>query len=895
MWDKVKISQLPEVFSIVSKDYLVVNENDQVSSKLSYQNFLDTLTSENLIWTGNLVFQGNVTLPEGAETDPLFTASPAFTITQEDIDRWNEAHSWGDHSLEGYLKAGDIPTGFLMPGDNVSLLFNDPPYVTKSELDTIIDGLDFVTLDELNIIIDGKGYLKPGDPVSLLDNDVPYLTEISLRCILDGYTAGCNPDPSSRGYLKRAVDGVPQDKVSELENDVPYLTEADFINVSREFLWRRDADGNFRDDNIELANGMGYLEHTWDGAPLIDYNIEILSNVNADGAVDGEVLIKEGDSWVNGSPNASLGRLYWAGAVDVGGSFPTVTYKPGAVVVQHHYSEGDRVAQPGWLMINPPDGRVVPEGTFMIYLLSEQWVVCGKWNEQLQSDWLQEDSWEPSFIRNKPTKLSDIDDTLPDHIGDGKIEVSGGDGIKVTGNGGTANQQDDTDQTIEVDLKTDGGIIIDGGQISIDWDKYVGDGDINLIGGTGIIVRHTQVEEPHANQFCDTDTVIEMAAPFVGAISGLVEIGIENLVIFNAMEDRIAAIGNIMVFKGIRDFVSEGIPEDAVIGDVWGVLESGPPDSAYGLMDDVTVGQLYGLGYNGWALVGNTDIDLSIFATKSESEQVRIDTHNRLQPLESDPVTKNYVDLIDDALGARLSPLESDPVTKNYVNDIKDDTDDRLDAIEAQAPNYLSVDENNKVTSSFRIASAVNTDTYISFVNNELGLYNLRRAGQARHHAVTQGYADDRDADTLQAAKDYADGGFMPLGSIIFWAGLESKIPAGWQVCDGSTLPTKVQEFTGRTNTPNLKNFMPAGGGGVFGAVGETHSSKIKSHSHLWGSPSDRRGYPASSDDTSDGTNAKQSYWRGNKYDEDNADTSTTGDSITAPPVYCGIYIMKVS
>ena len=74
----------------------------------------------------------------------VFTASPAFTITQEDIDRWNEAYSWGDHALEGYLKAGDIPTGFLMPGDNVSLLFNDPPYVTKSELDSIIDGLDFI-------------------------------------------------------------------------------------------------------------------------------------------------------------------------------------------------------------------------------------------------------------------------------------------------------------------------------------------------------------------------------------------------------------------------------------------------------------------------------------------------------------------------------------------------------------------------------------------------------------------------------------------------------------------------------------------------------------------------------------------------------------------------------
>lgn len=670
MWDKVKISQLPEVFSIVSKDYLVVNENDQVSSKLSYQNFLDTLTSENLIWTGNLVFQGNVTLPEGAETDPLFTASPAFTITQEDIDRWNEAYSWGDHSLEGYLKAGDIPTGFLMPGDDVSLLYNDPPYVTKSELDAIIDGLDFVTLDELNIIIDGKGYLKPGDPVSLLDNDVPYLTEVSLRCILDGYTAGCNPDPASRGYLKRAVDGVPQDKVSELENDVPYLTEADFINVSREFLWRRDADGNFRDDNIELANGMGYLEHTWDGDPLYGYDIEILSNVEADSAVDGEILTKSGDSWVNSSPLAALGRLYWAGEVDVEEPFPYVTYKPGAVVVQHHYSETDRIAQNNWDLLNPPDGRVIKEGQYMIMLLSEQWIVCGQWNDQLQSDWLTTDNWHPSFIRNKPTKLSDIDDTLPDHIGDGKIEVSGGDGIKVTGDGGTANQQADTNQTIEVDLKTDGGIIIDGGQIGIDWDGFIGDGNINLIGGTGIIVRHNQVEEPHANQFCDTDTVIEMSAPYVGALSALNDVGVENLVTNDGLEERLQELGDLMVFRGAIDLTVDEVPADAKVGDVYAAKTDGTAVVSWSIADDVIGGQLYGLGQNGWAIIGDTEVDLSGYSTIDETTQLTDALDARLSPLETDPTTKSYVDLNAQLLVERIIPLEEDPVTKEYVDNI---------------------------------------------------------------------------------------------------------------------------------------------------------------------------------------------------------------------------------
>ncbi len=37
------------------------------------------------------------------ETDPIFTASPAGSITVGQISNWNTAFSWGDHSLAGYL------------------------------------------------------------------------------------------------------------------------------------------------------------------------------------------------------------------------------------------------------------------------------------------------------------------------------------------------------------------------------------------------------------------------------------------------------------------------------------------------------------------------------------------------------------------------------------------------------------------------------------------------------------------------------------------------------------------------------------------------------------------------------------------------------------------------
>lgn len=45
------------------------------------------------------------------ELDPVFTASPAYGITQLMVNRWEAAHSWGDHGAEGYLKpiSGVLP------------------------------------------------------------------------------------------------------------------------------------------------------------------------------------------------------------------------------------------------------------------------------------------------------------------------------------------------------------------------------------------------------------------------------------------------------------------------------------------------------------------------------------------------------------------------------------------------------------------------------------------------------------------------------------------------------------------------------------------------------------------------------------------------------------------
>lgn len=542
MLDKIKISELPEVPGIIKRDYLVVNAEDVVSSKLSFANFLDSLTSQNLIWSGNLVFEGNVVLPEGTEQDPLFVASPAFTITNDDIDRWNQAYSWGDHALEGYLKQVDLPTDYLKAGDNISLLNNDVPYITEAEVNTIIDGLDFITLNDLELILNGGGtgkkYLQVGDPVSLLQNDVPYLTEANVINLLDGLTINGHPNPDSGGYLKRAVAGVPQDNVSELFNDVPYLTQADYVELIKEYLKRKDADGNPQDNVSELENDAGYLAHEYDGDPLIGYNLEVLSNTELDSAVDGSSIYKQGDKWVPFNVT-DVSSLTFKGCVDV--KFPPVeAFVPGDIIVQRDPFMNDVFPDAAWTINNLHSDGKVKDSDYLIAKADGSWTIAGQWNDYLQSDFDQPATCHPAYIKNRPENLSDINPNLPDHIGDGAINVLGGDGIVVSGAAGTANQESDSHQTVAVDPLPGGGILVDNSsrQIYVDWDTFVGDGEIILEGDFNIEVKHLQAEEPHANQFCDTRTVIQMSQQFLDRIGALETALADALARINALEGR---------------------------------------------------------------------------------------------------------------------------------------------------------------------------------------------------------------------------------------------------------------------------------------------------------------------------------------------------------------------
>lgn len=93
-----KISELPLLSSLSDDDFFpVVDVSDTAlnssgeTKKVSYITFKTNI--QNAIDT------------DFTETDPVFSASVAFDITQTDVDQWDAAYAWGNHAVQGYLQS----------------------------------------------------------------------------------------------------------------------------------------------------------------------------------------------------------------------------------------------------------------------------------------------------------------------------------------------------------------------------------------------------------------------------------------------------------------------------------------------------------------------------------------------------------------------------------------------------------------------------------------------------------------------------------------------------------------------------------------------------------------------------------------------------------------------
>src|SRR6056300_1520399 len=73
------------------------------------------------------------------ETDPIFSASPAFGITSTNITNWNTAYGWGDHASAGYLTS-ETTTSLTYNPSTSELSFTDETGTTNTiDLSGLLD------------------------------------------------------------------------------------------------------------------------------------------------------------------------------------------------------------------------------------------------------------------------------------------------------------------------------------------------------------------------------------------------------------------------------------------------------------------------------------------------------------------------------------------------------------------------------------------------------------------------------------------------------------------------------------------------------------------------------------------------------------------------------------
>ena len=151
-----------------TQGYLVVGDLANIS--INTFNDVDTATAaptngQALIWdsTSGKWEPGNAAA--ASETDPVFTASPAGSITLTKLTQWDAAYGWGDHGAAGYLSQvalpdlTDVTISSLVTGDLIkynsatSKWENFTPAYLTSESDTLdtITGRGNTTSNNLTI------------------------------------------------------------------------------------------------------------------------------------------------------------------------------------------------------------------------------------------------------------------------------------------------------------------------------------------------------------------------------------------------------------------------------------------------------------------------------------------------------------------------------------------------------------------------------------------------------------------------------------------------------------------------------------------------------------------------------------------------------------------------
>lgn len=292
------------VDSSISNVYTNVDAN--------YQEKLVSGTNIKTINGNSVLGSGNITVTT-TETDPVFVASPAYSITNTNISNWNSAYSWGDHAAQNYIKNNDsIATIVDLTADaiNFDVTSTSAPQVgqlkwndTDGTLDLLLKGGN-VTLqlgqEQLMRVQNTSG-------VPITDGQVVYVTGAS----------GNRPTISLASNTTEAISkntiGVVTEPIAN--NNTGFITTSGLVRgidtsafTEGTEIWLGSTAGsitNVRPAAPAHAVRIGWVvrSHATQGQIFVDvsngFELNELHNVSITTPVADNILKYDGTAWVN--------------------------------------------------------------------------------------------------------------------------------------------------------------------------------------------------------------------------------------------------------------------------------------------------------------------------------------------------------------------------------------------------------------------------------------------------------------------------------------------------------------------------------------------------------------------------------------------------------------------
>lgn len=197
-------------FSSINKYNGNINNNFEIIIKTLRSDSSNKITLEQLL----TFIEDNIDIPSGGtESDPIFTASDAFNITSSDISNWDDAYSWGDHSLVGYLtsfsETDPLFTTWLAGPPDISEFNNDTGFITSSALSSYVPTSRTLTINGTSQDLSTNRTWTVGDVLTSGSYaDPSWITSLAYSKIVSIVVASSDVTDNNTNTLKDFTDLV---------------------------------------------------------------------------------------------------------------------------------------------------------------------------------------------------------------------------------------------------------------------------------------------------------------------------------------------------------------------------------------------------------------------------------------------------------------------------------------------------------------------------------------------------------------------------------------------------------------------------------------------------------------------------------------------------------------